>query len=97
MHYACRDYDPTTQTRVMARTTLVDIGDAVGVDSCPRPLGVGGLSGEDMSTVADIDGASPQSYRENTTMVRGLPYFENGHTLRNARSGKAVGAVTSRL
>merc|ERR1719487_2982276 len=50
MHYVFPDYDTKSCTRVMQRTTITDgDGTAPGSYSQPRPVGVSGLTGEEMA------------------------------------------------
>ena len=70
MHYVFPDYDTRTMKRVMQRTTLTDAGDAPGLYNQPRPVGVTGLTGDEMAE--GPDGLyTPRTYRENVTLLTG--------------------------
>merc|ERR1719389_750989 len=81
MHYVFPDYDTKTSTRVMQRTTITDgDGTAPGSYQQPRPVGVTGMTGEQMAKVKALadPGGSPKSYRENVTMLKGSYTKEGG-------------------
>merc|ERR1719456_1113259 len=61
MHYVFPDYDSATMTRVMQRTMIADQGTAPGAWGQPRPVGVSGLTGPEMSSVQD-SGGTPDTY-----------------------------------
>merc|ERR1719169_268667 len=69
MHYVWNDFDPATQTRIMQRTTIVDVGNAPGIYNQPRPIGVTGKNGVEMSSVKDVDVPPVKKARDNITKI----------------------------
>ena len=87
MHSVFADYDTRTMARVMQRTTVTDQGEAPGGNGEPRPVGVTGKEGPEMSVVEDC-GGTPRSYAANVTMLPGS-YTKTGSQPFSDRSGWA--------